>query len=123
MKNFAPWCASVSGFVFAKIAQSKPSATIVLEKTPNHVNCWREILDVWPQAHFIHIIRDPRSVVASLRACLENLGIAMGFFQDLTRTARDGLRTSTMADKLGSATPELPGNHLSRIDRRMVRMS
>ncbi len=56
-----------SGFVFAKIAQSKPSATVVLEKTPDHVNYWREILDVWPEAHFIHIIRDPRSVVASLR--------------------------------------------------------
>lgn len=55
-----------TGFVFAKIAQSKPSATIVLEKTPDHVNYWREILDVWPEAHFIHIIRDPRSVVASL---------------------------------------------------------
>jgi hypothetical protein len=58
---------STSGFVFAKIAQSRPTATVVLEKTPNHVYCWREILDAWPEAHFIHIIRDPRSVVASLR--------------------------------------------------------
>lgn len=55
-----------TGFVFAKIAQSKPPATVVLEKTPDHVNYWREILNVWPEAHFIHIIRDPRSVVASL---------------------------------------------------------
>jgi hypothetical protein len=58
---------SVSGFVFAKIAQGKPSATVILEKTPDHVNWWRQILDVWPDAHFIHLIRDPRSVVASLR--------------------------------------------------------
>jgi hypothetical protein len=58
---------SISGYVLAKIAQSKPSATVVLDKTPNHVHCWREILDAWPEAHFIHIIRDPRSVVASLR--------------------------------------------------------
>lgn len=56
-----------SAFVFAKIAQRKSSATVVLEKTPHHVNHAREILDLWPEAHFIHIIRDPRSVAASLR--------------------------------------------------------
>jgi len=58
---------STSAFVFAKIAQSKSSATVILEKTPHHVNYGREILDMWPEAHFIHIIRDPRSVAASLR--------------------------------------------------------
>jgi hypothetical protein len=66
-EEFRALLRGVSGFVFAKIAQRKPSATVVLEKTPNHVNWWREILDVWPDAHFIHIIRDPRSVVASMR--------------------------------------------------------
>jgi hypothetical protein len=59
---------STSASVFAKIAQTKPSATVVLEKTPGHVHCSREILELWPDAHFIHIIRDPRSVVASMRA-------------------------------------------------------
>jgi len=66
-EEFRALVRSVSGFVFAKIAQGKPSATVVLEKTPNNVNCWLEILNAWPDAHFIHIIRDPRSVVASLR--------------------------------------------------------
>jgi Sulfotransferase family len=59
---------STTAVVFGKIAQSKPSATVVLEKTPGHVRCSHEILELWPDAHFIHIIRDPRSVVASLRA-------------------------------------------------------
>jgi hypothetical protein len=66
-EEFRALLRSVSAVVFAKITQRKPSATVVLEKTPNHVNHWREILDLWPDAHFIHIIRDPRSVVASLR--------------------------------------------------------
>jgi hypothetical protein len=67
-EEFRALLRSVSAEVFAKIAQRKPSATVILEKTPNHVRHWREILDLWPDAHFIHIIRDPRSVVASLRA-------------------------------------------------------
>jgi Sulfotransferase family len=66
-EEFRGMLRGISGFVFAKIAQSRPSATVVLDKTPNHVSCWREILDAWPEAQFIHIIRDPRSVVASLR--------------------------------------------------------
>lgn len=56
-----------SGFVFARIAARKPTATVIMEKSPSHVHFSREILGAWPDAHFIHIIRDPRSVVASLR--------------------------------------------------------
>jgi Sulfotransferase family len=73
-EDFRVFLRGVSGFVFAKIAQAKPSATTVLEKTPNHVKCWREILELWPDAHFIHIIRDPRSVVASLRHASKTWG-------------------------------------------------
>ncbi|MGA8869412.1 MAG: sulfotransferase [Candidatus Sulfotelmatobacter sp.] len=79
---------SVSGFVFTKIARSKPSATVVLEKTPNHVSCWREILELWPDAHFIHIIRDPRSVVASLRFASKSWGPQWGSSRISTICAR-----------------------------------
>ncbi len=89
-EEFRTLLRSVSGFVFAKIAQAKPSATVVLEKTPNHVNCWREILDLWPDAHFIHIIRDPRSVVASLRHASKTWGPAWG-----------SSRISTICRKMG----------------------
>jgi hypothetical protein len=73
-KEFRSLLRNASGFVFGKIAQGKPSATVVLEKTPNHVQYWREILELWPDAHFIHIVRDPRSVVASLRFASKTWG-------------------------------------------------
>jgi hypothetical protein len=73
-EEFRALLRTVSGFVFAKIAQRKLSATVILEKSPPHVHCWREILDLWPDAHFIHIIRDPRSVIASLRAASKTWG-------------------------------------------------
>jgi Sulfotransferase family len=65
--EFTSLLRSVSSFVLAKIAQAKPSAAVVLEKTPQHVHRWRDILALWPDAHFIHLMRDPRSVVASMR--------------------------------------------------------
>jgi hypothetical protein len=58
----------VANHVFSKILAQKPSADIVLEKTPDHVHHWQEILELYPEAHFIHLVRDPRAVVASMRA-------------------------------------------------------
>jgi len=37
------------------------------EKTPLHCKCVRRIAEVFPSAKFIHIYRDPRDVVASMR--------------------------------------------------------
>ncbi|MGK2941528.1 MAG: sulfotransferase family protein [Immundisolibacter sp.] len=54
--------------VLNKILSRKPEATLVLEKTPAHVRCWKDILTVYPGAYFLHLVRDPRAVVASLRA-------------------------------------------------------
>ncbi len=42
------------------------SQDIFLEKTPNHARFINEILELLPHARFIHVLRDPRDVVASL---------------------------------------------------------
>jgi hypothetical protein len=93
----------ISAFVFAKIAHGKPSATVVLEKTPNHVNHWREILDLWPDAHFIHIIRDPRSMVASLRHASKTWGPAWGPSK-ISTIAERWVRDVSDGRKIASAT-------------------
>ena len=54
--------------IFGKFLREKPAATVILEKTPSHALYWQDILRIFPNAHFLHIVRDPRSVVASLRA-------------------------------------------------------
>ncbi len=54
--------------VMLRILDKKPEADIVLEKTPDHVLYWNNILRIFPDASFLHIVRDPRSVVSSLCA-------------------------------------------------------
>jgi Sulfotransferase family len=54
--------------VMLRILEKNPQADIVLEKTPDHVLHWRDILKIFPEAYFLHIVRDPRSVVSSLCA-------------------------------------------------------
>lgn len=54
--------------VMLRILEKNPEADIVLEKTPDHVLHWRDILKIFPEAYFLHIVRDPRSVVSSLCA-------------------------------------------------------
>ncbi len=43
-------------------------------KATDHILFWRDILSVFPEAHFIHIIRDPRAVVASMLAVAHSWG-------------------------------------------------
>ena len=60
--------------VISRIHATKPNATIILEKTPHHVLHWRNILKIYPEAYFIVLTRDPRSVIASLRAASTGWG-------------------------------------------------
>lgn len=67
-REFIEFKKLISDHVFSTVLRNRDSADIVLEKTPDHVYCWQEILELYPEAHFIHLVRDPRAVVASMRA-------------------------------------------------------
>ncbi len=60
--------------VLTKIASSKSGATIVVEKTPDHIHHWQLLLRLFPNAYFIHVVRDPRSIVCSLRRAGKSWG-------------------------------------------------
>jgi len=61
-------CREVALRVFDDVARSKPGAHAVVDKTPENLQLARFILKVFPDAYFIHVIRDPRSVFSSLRS-------------------------------------------------------
>lgn len=58
----------------AKIGERNAGAAVILEKTPDHLHFWRVILQLFPDAYFIHVVRDPRSVAASRKAAGRDWG-------------------------------------------------
>ncbi len=72
--EFIALCREFARGVLDKVAGSRPGAAVVVEKTPNHLRRWELILKIFPDAYFIHLIRDPRSVVSSLTSSAKGWG-------------------------------------------------
>jgi hypothetical protein len=68
------WMRGFSELCLGRIADARAGAKIVVEKTPKHGEYAAKILRLFPAAFFIHIIRDPRAVVPSLRAASRSWG-------------------------------------------------
>jgi hypothetical protein len=66
--DFDAACRSFADVVFDRIQARNPDARILLEKTASHLRHWRMIKRLYPDALFLHIVRDPRAVVSSLLA-------------------------------------------------------
>ena len=89
--------------VLAKIGERKPTATVILEKTPDHVLQWRRILDLFPDASFIHLIRHPHAVVASLMAAASGWGKRWAP-ADVTEATEMWIASVTAGRQIKSAT-------------------
>ena len=76
--ELAEWTRSFAELCLGRIADARAGARIVVEKTPKHGEYGADILRLFPEAFFIHIIRDPRAVVPSLRAASRSWGSSLG---------------------------------------------
>lgn len=90
--------------VFSRLASTKPGATVLVEKTPNHVHDWELMLRLFPDAWFLHVIRDPRGVVCSLRHASRTWG-ADWAPEGVIEAATAWARAVEEGRRIASATP------------------
>jgi hypothetical protein len=73
-EEFDSLCSDFARRALSRIAVRGSASSVVLEKTPGHVRDVPLIVRLLPEARFIHLIRDPRAVVASLCAAGRSWG-------------------------------------------------
>jgi hypothetical protein len=73
--------------VFRSVANAAGGAEILVEQTPENLELAEDILAVLPDAYFLHIVRDPRSIYCSQRSA-DATWAAGGFRSNPTTVAR-----------------------------------
>lgn len=68
IERFCEYC------LYRMVKSGSDGVSVLLEKTPAHGTYAGDILRIFPGAYFIHVIRDPRAVVSSLRAASRTWG-------------------------------------------------
>jgi hypothetical protein len=70
--EFYSLCTILAENIFDKIGATKPGTKVVVDQTPRNLEVASLILKIFPDAYFLHVIRDPRSVVCSLRSASQH---------------------------------------------------
>ena len=73
-ETFAALTGAYAAALVEHMASDAEDADVLLEKSPEHVFVVDWIRELHPDARFVHIIRDPRAVAASLMAAAKTWG-------------------------------------------------
>lgn len=70
--EFYAICRHAVSTIYDRIASNKSEANAVVDKTPENARQAEFILKVFPDAYFLHVIRDPRAVTSSVVAAAKS---------------------------------------------------
>ena len=84
----------------------RPDASVFVEKTPAHVRHAGTIVELYPDARFVEVVRDPRAVAASLIAASRTWGRSWAP-SDAAGAARRWKNAVRAGDELRDVTPHL----------------
>lgn len=71
--------------VYQRALETEPQATHILDKHPGYSKHVDAIQRIWPEARFIHMIRDGRDVAVSMVAARQRIGFGTKTIEDSAR--------------------------------------
>ncbi len=77
--DFRAACRPLAQEVYSRIAEVQEGVRVVVEQTPENLVLADFVHGVLPDAYFLHLVRDPRSVLSSLRKAVDSWADPGGF--------------------------------------------
>lgn len=74
--------------VFERLASASPAARVVVDQTPEHISQIAFVRRVFPEARFLHVVRDPRAVYSSIRSAADSWAVPGSFPRSPIQIAR-----------------------------------
>jgi len=87
--------------LFERIAAETPGARMVVDQTPEHMEFVPLIRAIFPDAWFLHIIRDPRAVYSSMHKAVSSWADPSGFPDTPVHIARAWVRFVQLGRQIG----------------------
>ncbi len=105
--------------LYARDARKKMTEnSIICEKTPLHIEFQKELLEIFPKAHIVYLIRDPRDVVASLKTCpwsTSNVKLNANYWCKTTNLIQDRENSILIKYEDLVETPEVQFGRISQL--------
>ncbi len=107
--------------VYAELARVNPEALAVVEQTPEYVQVWEEVLRIFPDAYFLHVVRDPRSVFCSHKSAAKSWADPTRFSHDPLTVGEEWVSDVSRARAIAEATPRYHEVHYEALRREPVK--
>ncbi len=89
------------GVVCDKVLAATPGARVLVDQTPEHIEFVPLIRSIFPEAWFLHVIRDPRAVYSSMHNAVSSWADPSGFPDTPVHIARGWTRFIQLGRQVG----------------------
>lgn len=79
---------SLGSHVVERLSRETPGARVFLDQTPEHISLLPFVKRVFPEARFLHVVRDPRAVYSSIRSAADSWAAPGSFPRSPIQIAR-----------------------------------